>query len=309
MKKILIILLIAVLAASILVAGIGCKEEVGDVEEEVAEETTEEEMAEETTEEEMAEIRLGYISKMLTHPWYIAEYDGFEKKAIELGATSVSADGNLNDEDLLDAVNNLNDKTDAVARKVDSEAAGLAFEIPSCALEFIHASYIDDLWEQTSLEIFKTAVNNANDMSQVNGTLRFGYSQDTNVEPGLIYDKNAILDLDDSYLVGHETHPFVIDMSNYHNYVYDRADAALASTDDLIIRHHTNELIENLQAHGAPVYASTRGRVQTILNALNMLKLRRLVVESEGIYRVTPGELDILNYYANSIIHWQQPKQ
>jgi hypothetical protein len=35
-----------------------------------------------------------------------------------------------------------------------------------------------------------------------------------------------------------------------------------------------------------------------------MLKIRRLVVESEGIYRAAPGEDDILTYYANSIAHW-----
>jgi hypothetical protein len=36
-----------------------------------------------------------------------------------------------------------------------------------------------------------------------------------------------------------------------------------------------------------------------------MLKLRKLVVESDGLYRATPGEDDILDYYANSIAHWK----
>jgi hypothetical protein len=35
-----------------------------------------------------------------------------------------------------------------------------------------------------------------------------------------------------------------------------------------------------------------------------MLNIRRLVVESDGIYQATPGEDDILTYYANSIAHW-----
>jgi delta-aminolevulinic acid dehydratase/porphobilinogen synthase len=52
------------------------------------------------------------------------------------------------------------------------------------------------------------------------------------------------------------------------------------------------------------VYVTAKSRVETILNALNMLKIRRLVVESEGIYRAAPGEDDILTYYANSIAHW-----
>ena len=36
--------------------------------------------------------------------------------------------------------------------------------------------------------------------------------------------------------------------------------------------------------------------------------MRRLVVESEGIYQVAPGEYDILAYYANSIVHWMPEK-
>jgi glycerol-3-phosphate O-acyltransferase len=64
-------------------------------------------------------------------------------------------------------------------------------------------------------------------------------------------------------------------------------------------------LIEQLQANGAPVYVTTKSRVETILNALDMLKIRRLVVESDGIYKAVPGEDDILTYYANSIAHWR----
>jgi len=63
-------------------------------------------------------------------------------------------------------------------------------------------------------------------------------------------------------------------------------------------------LIALLQADGAPVYVTTKSRVETILNALEMLKIRRLVVESEGTYQAAPGEDDILAYYANSIVHW-----
>lgn len=55
----------------------------------------------------------------------------------------------------------------------------------------------------------------------------------------------------------------------------------------------------------APVYISSRGRVQTILNALNMLKLRKPVVETDGIYRPAAGEMDVLICYANSIAHWE----
>jgi glycerol-3-phosphate O-acyltransferase len=75
------------------------------------------------------------------------------------------------------------------------------------------------------------------------------------------------------------------------------------------VEARVNDLMADLQRRGAPVYVSTRSRVQTILNALNMLKLRRLVVESEDLYRASPGEGAILAYYANSIVHWRQPPQ
>ncbi|MGD1972639.1 MAG: hypothetical protein PVH85_11270 [Desulfobacterales bacterium] len=38
-----------------------------------------------------------------------------------------------------------------------------------------------------------------------------------------------------------------------------------------------------------------------------MMRIRRLVVESDGVYRAAPGEDDILTYYANSIADWMPP--
>jgi glycerol-3-phosphate O-acyltransferase len=70
------------------------------------------------------------------------------------------------------------------------------------------------------------------------------------------------------------------------------------------VEAHVNHLIDKLQEKGATVYVTTRGRIQTILEALNMLKIRRLVSERDGIYKVVAEEFDILSYYANSISHW-----
>ncbi|UCD78307.1 MAG: 1-acyl-sn-glycerol-3-phosphate acyltransferase, partial [Desulfobacterales bacterium] len=70
------------------------------------------------------------------------------------------------------------------------------------------------------------------------------------------------------------------------------------------VESQTNRLMQQLESRGAPVYGDTASRVHTILNALNMLKLRRLVVESDGIYRAVPEEYDVISYYANSIVHW-----
>ena len=66
----------------------------------------------------------------------------------------------------------------------------------------------------------------------------------------------------------------------------------------------TKSLMEEMQALGAPLYAAKRNRVESILNALNMLKLRKLVSETGGRYQPVPEDMDVLAYYANSIIHW-----
>jgi len=78
--------------------------------------------------------------------------------------------------------------------------------------------------------------------------------------------------------------------------------AALSTFD---VEAHVNRLIDEIQAKGAPVFVSTRSRVQNIVSALNMLRIRRLVVESNGIYRADPQMLEVLSHYANSIDHWR----
>jgi glycerol-3-phosphate O-acyltransferase len=69
------------------------------------------------------------------------------------------------------------------------------------------------------------------------------------------------------------------------------------------VQTRVNRLIADLQNEGAHVYVSPRQPVESILNALNMLVLRRLVQESQGIYRTIPAELSVLSYYANAIAH------
>ena len=75
------------------------------------------------------------------------------------------------------------------------------------------------------------------------------------------------------------------------------------------VEERVNGLITDIQAKGAPVFISTRSRVQNTLTALQMLKTRRLLHESNGEYKADPDLQDVLNYYANSITHWRtQPK-
>ena len=70
------------------------------------------------------------------------------------------------------------------------------------------------------------------------------------------------------------------------------------------VEFQTNRLIEELRLQGAPLYFTSGNRVETIINALNMLTLRRLVIETDGLYKAVVEEYDVLTYYANSIAHW-----
>jgi glycerol-3-phosphate O-acyltransferase len=71
------------------------------------------------------------------------------------------------------------------------------------------------------------------------------------------------------------------------------------------VQMQVNRLIADLEEDGAHVYVSPRKRVESVLNALNMFVLRRLVQESQGIYSAVPAEMDVLCYYANAIAHWR----
>ena len=62
--------------------------------------------------------------------------------------------------------------------------------------------------------------------------------------------------------------------------------------------------MEDMQALGAPLYAAKGNLVESILNALNMLKLRTLVSEAGGRYQPVSEDMDVLAYFANSITHW-----
>jgi len=62
-------------------------------------------------------------------------------------------------------------------------------------------------------------------------------------------------------------------------------------------------LMESLEARGAHVYVPRGDQDYAIAVGLRMLTLRRLVEAADGIYRVAPGEMPLLEYYAHSIAH------
>ena len=72
------------------------------------------------------------------------------------------------------------------------------------------------------------------------------------------------------------------------------------------VKAHVHHLMEELQSTGAPVLVPTRGPELAITGALDMLKLRRLVIEKDGLLSASPDSLNILTYYANAIDQWRQ---
>ena len=62
-------------------------------------------------------------------------------------------------------------------------------------------------------------------------------------------------------------------------------------------------LTEELEARQAHVYVPRGDQDYAIAVGLRMLTLRRLVEETQGLYRARPEELPLLAYYANSIAH------
>ena len=75
------------------------------------------------------------------------------------------------------------------------------------------------------------------------------------------------------------------------------------SLSELELKARVGALIAKLEARGAHIYIPRRDRDYAIGAGLEMLQLRRLVHEEDGLYRTVPGELGLLRYYANSIAH------
>ena len=72
------------------------------------------------------------------------------------------------------------------------------------------------------------------------------------------------------------------------------------------VQQRVNRFIAELERCGAHVYLSPQNRVESILNALNMLQLRKLAGESAGVYWAIPDEVNVLACYANAIAHRRQ---
>ena len=76
---------------------------------------------------------------------------------------------------------------------------------------------------------------------------------------------------------------------------------------ELEIKAEAERLIEALETAGAHVYVPRRDRDYAIAAGLEMLTLRHIVDEADGLYVARPEEARLLAYYANAIAHLIPP--
>ena len=75
------------------------------------------------------------------------------------------------------------------------------------------------------------------------------------------------------------------------------------SMSELEIKAATQALVDELEAAGAYVHVPRADRDYAVAVGLRMLVLRHFVEESAGLYRARGEEMEMLEYYANSIEH------
>ena len=63
--------------------------------------------------------------------------------------------------------------------------------------------------------------------------------------------------------------------------------------------------IEQMEAAGAPIDISHSTLESVLGSALNALLGRGLIEEKDNLYRMKASEMDLVNYYANSISQWR----
>ncbi|MCF6239627.1 MAG: 1-acyl-sn-glycerol-3-phosphate acyltransferase, partial [Candidatus Marinimicrobia bacterium] len=76
-------------------------------------------------------------------------------------------------------------------------------------------------------------------------------------------------------------------------------------TSELELKSLASLRIDKLKAMGAPINITTSAREGVLANALSLLIGRGLVLEEKNLLKSAPEALVLLEYYANSIKHWQ----
>jgi glycerol-3-phosphate O-acyltransferase len=80
----------------------------------------------------------------------------------------------------------------------------------------------------------------------------------------------------------------------------EAGDTALSALD---LKGRVVDLMSRLTARGAHIHVPRADQDYAVEVGLRMLRLRRLVDETDGLYRVDPANAVLLRYYANSIAH------
>lgn len=72
---------------------------------------------------------------------------------------------------------------------------------------------------------------------------------------------------------------------------------------ELELKNAVFELLNNLEEKGYTAYIPRSDRDYAVAVGLRMLSLRNALLEVDGEYQQNPAELELMNYYANSIAH------
>jgi glycerol-3-phosphate O-acyltransferase len=80
----------------------------------------------------------------------------------------------------------------------------------------------------------------------------------------------------------------------------EAGDAPLSA---LELKGRVIDVMARLAARGAHIHVPRADQDYAVEVGLRMLRLRRLVDESDGLYRADPANVVLLRYYANSIAH------
>jgi len=80
----------------------------------------------------------------------------------------------------------------------------------------------------------------------------------------------------------------------------EAGDVPLAA---LELKARVVDIMRRLEARGAHVHVPRADQDYAVEVGLRMLRLRRLVDETDGLYRADPANAVLLRYYANSIAH------
>jgi glycerol-3-phosphate O-acyltransferase len=80
-------------------------------------------------------------------------------------------------------------------------------------------------------------------------------------------------------------------------------EAGAAPLSALELKGRVVDVMHRLAARGAHVHVPRADQDYAVEVGLRMLRLRRLVDETDGLYRADPANTVLLRYYANSIVH------